>query len=244
MDNKKSYTAVMPIKHHKTLHSEVITSRAAARILTNSNTLGPRRKRVATKTGWGKIQQKTDALMKKKKDSMHHNMKRKTLAQRKKEPVVDRRHRITAHIDEIRAEQSERLYQKEKHKKLLAMRLKNPGLFVLSFTIHPKSTWKQIWDISILLLVVFSAVYIPLTLAFPDMQELSGPLQASFDFLFLIDFAMCFRTGYIRPDNEVEMVSVACLFCLVLLISSVSSVSSINFVFVLSKSISLCFFVF
>ena len=45
-----------------------------------------------------------------------------------------------------------------------------------------------------------------MTLAFPDMQELPGPLQATFDFLFLIDFAMCFRTGYIRPDNEVEMV--------------------------------------
>ena len=32
-----------------------------------------------------------------------------------------------------------------------------------------------------------------------------GALQAFLDLLFLIDFAMCFRTGYIRPDNEVEM---------------------------------------
>ena len=74
-----------------------------------------------------------------------------------------------------------------------------------SFTIHPKAIWKQVWDVMILLFVIFSSVQIPLLLAFPDIEPLAPAIQVTLDILFIIDFGMCFRTGFVRPDNEVEL---------------------------------------
>ena len=40
---------------------------------------------------------------------------------------------------------------------------------IWSHTIFPFETWKQVWDILILLLVMISAIHIPLLLGFPDI---------------------------------------------------------------------------
>lgn len=175
-----------------------------ARMLTNTSTLKEKRptKPIAQKKSWMKIQEKTESLMKQK--SVHHRQSflTRTVTGVKK-PKFDRRHHITAQIDAIRAEQADKLYAKEQARK------KKLELGVLAvartFTINPKSTWKQTWDIGILMLVIFSAVYIPVVLALPDMTGVPSVLQASFDFAFLLDFFMCFRTGFIRPDNEIEL---------------------------------------
>ena len=152
--------------------------------------------------GWTRIQAKTETIMKQVSEQKEQG----TFAARKK-LVTDRRHRITMQIDGIRQEQLQRLSEREAERKLaesadsgsrkLIERLK-------TFTIHPQRTWKQIWDIFILLLVVFSAVHIPLLLAFPDLPDI-GAYQITIDVLFIIDFFLCFRTGFVRPDNEIEL---------------------------------------
>lgn len=121
---------------------------------------------------------------------------------------TDRRHRITMQIDGIRQEQLQRLSKREEAERKKADD-DVPGTRKLlerikTFTIHPQRTWKKVWDIFILLLVVFSAVHIPLLLAFPDLPDI-GPYQITIDVLFIIDFFLCFRTGFVRPDNEIEL---------------------------------------
>ena len=152
--------------------------------------------------GWNVLHKKADAIGK----EVHMKKIQGTFAAKKK-LVTDRRHRITMQIDGIRQEQLQRLSEREAERKLaesadsgsrkLIERLK-------TFTIHPQRTWKQIWDIFILLLVVFSAVHIPLLLAFPDLPDI-GAYQITIDVLFIIDFFLCFRTGFVRPDNEIEL---------------------------------------
>ena len=179
--------------------NDASNSANSARTLTSTATLRPTKKPNKLKS-WGKIQQKTEALkseVKKRKESklFGSNLKK----------YSDRRHNITAQIDAIRAEQADRLHEKQKQKKINDDSIGNPKSFLLSFTIQPKATWKQIWDIALLILVIFSAIYIPLQLALPDMGGIPNVLQVIFDFTFLVDFGFCFRTGYIRADNEVEM---------------------------------------
>ena len=110
-------------------------------------------------------------------------------------------------IDGIRQEQLQRLHQRDVEKAKADMLLSKSAEMwkkLRSFTIHPQRRWKQVWDISILILVVFSAVHIPLLLAFPDLKDV-GVWQVIIDVLFILDFFLCFRTGFVRPDNEVEL---------------------------------------
>lgn len=128
--------------------------------------------------------------------------KRKTVFEsfdmiKKVDPNRDRNHAITEQIDAIRAEQIQRARLKEKH---LKIRLTEKHKIISwncikTFNIRPRSTWKQIWDIAILLLVVFSSVQIPLLLAFPDMPPLDQALQITLDAIFIVDFGFCFKTG-------------------------------------------------
>ena len=152
--------------------------------------------------GWTRIQAKTETIMKQVSEQKEQG----TFAARKK-LVTDRRHRITMQIDGIRQEQLQRLHErdvaKEEKNKILTESAKL-WKKLRTFTIHPQRTWKQIWDIFILLLVVFSAVHIPLLLAFPDLPDI-GAYQITIDVLFIIDFFLCFRTGFVRPDNEIEL---------------------------------------
>ena len=149
------------------------------------------------------MQERTESIMRKVSESSHSP---KNIFKKKKTLVVDRRHRITAQIDSIRQEQVTRLAEKAAEKR----RIQDNAIKKCSYSrirkmsIHPKSTWKQLWDLMILSFVLFSSAQIPLLLAFPDMPEI-GPIQYVIDALFIADFFMCFRTGYIRADNEVEM---------------------------------------
>lgn len=164
-----------------------------------------------TKLGWTRIQRKTEKII----DKIHEEKKKHPVSIKQafsiNRPAGDRSHRITEQIDQIRAEQIQILAQKADKKRRLAVERHEvkKSLFtwagIKTIVIHPKSTWKQVWDIAILLLVVFSSVQIPLLLAFPDMPPLQQFVQITFDVIFLIDFAFCFRTGFIRPDNEVEL---------------------------------------
>lgn len=177
MSNKdKSYTSVMPYQGSDDEHT-MTTSRDAARILTHSSTISHEKKNKPLKKGWGKIQAKTEVLMKEKHENKQD--RRKSFAERRKAPVHDRRLRITAQIDAIRAEQVERLYKKDMERKKSDHAVVKNRSMLPKITIHPKSTWKQVWDIMILLLVVFSACYIPLMLAFPNMK-----VRASFFFFY------------------------------------------------------------
>ena len=177
-------------------------SSAAARKLTNTATLREKKTVVKQKKSWMKIQEKTQVLMEKSSEK-----KRVTMfgGGSKKKATADRRTAITAQIDAIRAEQAQRLAEKEKQRKKKESMVSNPSKYIFNIIINPKNGYKQSWDIFIIILVVFSAIYIPYTLALPDGIQVPGILQAIFDFAFLIDFGLCFRTGYVRPDNEIEM---------------------------------------
>jgi len=165
------------------------------------------------KLGWTRIQRKTVTIISKIQEEKKKHPNSVSIMERLKAANLrkkgDRSHRITEQIDAIRAEQIQRLNAKEEKKKEILDDKKKKSLCSISMlkkiVIHPKSVWKQVWDITILLLVVFSSVQIPLLLAFPDMKPLEQVMQVSIDVIFIIDFGFCFRTGFLRPDNEVEM---------------------------------------
>ena len=136
----------------------------------------------------------------------------------------NRADRITDKIDEIRKAQIQRLNinQRAGPQSLAPAGFGRPGttldlhaatlgpwdrlLFRLkTFTVHPKRVWKQVWDIVILLFVVFSSIQIPMLLAFPDMEPLADWVQIALDVIFILDFGLCFRTGFVRADNEIEL---------------------------------------
>lgn len=89
-------------------------SSAAARKLTNTATLREKKTVVKQKKSWMKIQEKTQVLMEKSSEK-----KRVTMfgGGSKKKATADRRTAITAQIDAIRAEQAQRLAEKEKQRK-------------------------------------------------------------------------------------------------------------------------------
>jgi hypothetical protein len=173
------------------------------------------------KLGWKRIQTKTDSMIdqikldkkngkRKKKKSTILGTSLLALGNVSGSNPKDRSHAITDMIDSIRAEQIQRLGSRKQEKRKQEEEQHKPRKFISvqclkTYNIHPKSSWKQIWDIAILLLVVFSSIQIPLTLAFPDMIPLEQVAQITIDVIFIVDFGFCFRTGYIRPDNEVEM---------------------------------------
>ena len=142
------------------------------------------------KLGWKRIQQKTELIVEEIQNEKKHGKKSRKKRVSSIEKLAsasgaiteqrDRSHRITEAIDAIRHESIERLHAKKhaKRKKDAEESATNTSHTTTwwnickTITIHPKSTWKQTWDVCILLLVVFSSVQIPLLLAFPDMTPL------------------------------------------------------------------------
>tara|TARA_A100001015_G_scaffold110070_1_gene122148 strand:+ start:2089 stop:4314 length:2226 start_codon:yes stop_codon:yes gene_type:complete len=123
---------------------------------------------------------------------------------------IDRTHTITANIDKIRIEQARKI----KHKKDIAREQQLDLLYLSRIplwrkTIHPRNPIKETWDILCLFLVMFSAVEIPLLLAFPDQQGLETTAVAIIDWIFIFDVFLCFRTGYELRNGEIEMHSKA-----------------------------------
>ena len=165
---------------------------------------------------WGKLQAHTQTIVgeKRLKKTSNKTITPNPFQQKVKGTATseDRSHRITEEIDNIRKDQIKRLNDKDRQKLDQELtEIKHASIFhqiahtVRTFTIHPKAVGKQMWDVMILLFVIFSSVQIPLLLAFPDIDPLSPAVQVTLDVLFIIDFGMCFRTGYVRPDNEVEL---------------------------------------
>ena len=168
------------------------------------------------KSGWSKLQAHTQKIVSDKrleKANAASNSKNMTSFINKSRLVSqdDRTYRINEEIDNIRRMQNKLLSMKEKTKNRQVLHIAHRSFFAnllfyfKTFTIHPKARWKQGWDAMILLFVIFSSVQIPLLLAFPDINPLSPTVQAALDILFIIDFGMCFRTGFVRPDNEIEL---------------------------------------
>jgi hyperpolarization activated cyclic nucleotide-gated potassium channel 2 len=119
---------------------------------------------------------------------------------------IDRTHTITANIDKIRIEQAKQI----KHKKDRAREKQLDQLYLSRIplyrrTINPRNPMKETWDILCLFLVMFSAVEIPLLLAFPDQNGLSATATAIIDWIFIVDVVFCFRTGYELRNGDIEM---------------------------------------
>ena len=164
----------------------------------------PRKKSLSPQSlsrGWNVLRKKTNSII-----EDVHDMKQQGVFKRRVQSG-DRRHRITMQLDGIRQEQLQRLHEraaeKKKSERIISRSLKFYEK-IRSIVIHPNRKWKQVWDIAILILVVFSAVHIPLLLAFPDLPDV-GVWQVIIDVLFILDFFLCFRTGFVRPDNEIEL---------------------------------------
>ncbi len=62
----------------------------------------------------------------------------------------------------------------------------------------PESRWRDYWDAVLLLLVIYNCLYIPLELGFrlstPGEWGASRIVNLCFDFLFLVDVLLNFRT--------------------------------------------------
>ena len=61
--------------------------------------------------------------------------------------------------------------------------------------------WKRIWNVFILLLVMYTVVIIPLNFAFPDLPE-SPALDYTIDVLFIFDVCFTFRTAYLDHNGD------------------------------------------
>ena len=176
------------------------------------------------KLGWTRIQRKTEIIVskikedkKKEKENKQNGKKkskRKTVLEMGKQigksfiteneekskgnHHKDRNHCITEQIDAIRQEQIARLHSKKLERKIRDEEKHKIVTWncIKKYTVNPKSNWKKMWDIAILMLVVFSSIQIPLLLAFPDMQPLENIVQISIDVIFIVDFGFCFRSKF------------------------------------------------
>ena len=62
-------------------------------------------------------------------------------------------------------------------------------------------TWKSVWNIFILFLVMYTVIIIPLNFAFPDLPEDPG-LDYTIDVLFVMDVVFTFRTAYLDHNGD------------------------------------------
>jgi hypothetical protein len=61
--------------------------------------------------------------------------------------------------------------------------------------------WKSLWNIFILLLVMYTVVIIPLNFAFPDLPE-SPAIDYTIDVLFILDVIFTFRTAFLDHNGD------------------------------------------
>ena len=79
--------------------------------------------------------------------------------------------------------------------------------------IHPDNTYRQRWDVMILVIVLFTVMTLPLRLAFSDILESPGQDGLSWmvtdivsDAIFGVDMLLNFRTGYFNNKGMGELV--------------------------------------
>ena len=119
---------------------------------------------------------------------------------------------LSNQIEEMRSEQLQRKKVREKLKRSRTRRnleiesLKDhTKLYNVTHTvIHPEWASKRIWDYVVLLLVFYTSIQIPMLLAFPDLVEYNF-ISYTVDGIFIIDFFLCFRTAYLKPDYTYEI---------------------------------------
>ena len=61
--------------------------------------------------------------------------------------------------------------------------------------IHTYIAWKNQWDFIIIILVLYNAIFIPVTIAFPSYEGESAVVGYFIDTLFIIDIFLSFRTA-------------------------------------------------
>lgn len=72
--------------------------------------------------------------------------------------------------------------------------------------ISPKSKYKQRWDILIMLLLLYTAIWVPYKVCFEDdLSSFEFALDIVVDFLFLLDITLTFFTMYEKPDGKYEL---------------------------------------
>jgi len=71
----------------------------------------------------------------------------------------------------------------------------------MDFLFSDTDQWKQIWNIFIMLLVMYTIVIIPLNFAFPDLPE-SAAIDYTIDVLFILDVIFTFRTAYQDANGD------------------------------------------
>lgn len=70
--------------------------------------------------------------------------------------------------------------------------------------IHPTVPWKTQWDLLIIVLVLYNCMSIPLNLAFRDWQGEGSTISVIIDLMFVVDLVLCFKTGYLLDNGEIE----------------------------------------
>ena len=66
--------------------------------------------------------------------------------------------------------------------------------------IRCNNTLKMIWDILVLILVVWLAAYLPIIIAFPSLEIY--PLDVTIVVVFMLDIVFCLRTTYFDKEGD------------------------------------------
>ena len=72
------------------------------------------------------------------------------------------------------------------------------------FLFSDEDGWKRVWNIFILILVMYTVIIIPLNFAFPDLPESLG-MDYTIDVLFILDVCFTFRTAYVDPAGTLKL---------------------------------------
>jgi hypothetical protein len=70
--------------------------------------------------------------------------------------------------------------------------------------IHPQALWKTLWNITMLIIIVFLAISVPHRIAFEDITPLEWIyVDTIIDFLFIFDMSLNFFTAIEMDSGEV-----------------------------------------
>jgi hypothetical protein len=70
--------------------------------------------------------------------------------------------------------------------------------------IHPQALWKTIWNVAMLILIVFLAITVPYRIAFEDVTPIEWLYVDTFiDFFFIIDMTLNFFTALEMDTGEI-----------------------------------------
>ena len=79
--------------------------------------------------------------------------------------------------------------------------------------LNPRNAWRRRWDIIIMILIIYNAVYLPQDLVFDELAERQGRSMQVWDVLnyiadtfFILDVVVTFRTGIEEKYNGNEIV--------------------------------------